>query len=68
MSAANTDHRPAPELPDNPAEPKRVLEAVLLSAREPLSLADLKKVFADQISAEERPSRPPKIANANQAD
>ena len=52
MSAANTDHRPAPELPDNAVEPKRVLEAVLLSAREPLSLADLKKVFADQISAE----------------
>lgn len=52
MSAANTDHRPTPELPDNAVEPKRVLEAVLLSAREPLSLADLKKVFADQISAE----------------
>ena len=52
MSTANTDRCLAPELPDDAVEPKRVLEAVLLSAREPLSLADLKKVFSDQISAE----------------
>ncbi len=31
---------------------KRVLEAVLLSTREPLTLNDLRKVFADQVTAE----------------
>jgi segregation and condensation protein B len=31
---------------------KRVLEAVLLSAREPLSLLDLRKLFADQVGAD----------------
>jgi segregation and condensation protein B len=41
-----------PELPASPAELKRVLEAVLLSAREPLSLLDLRKLFADQVSAD----------------
>jgi len=33
----------------NPAEIKRVLEAALLSSQEPLSLADLKRMFEDEI-------------------
>ena len=52
MRTANPCQYPAPELPDTPAALKRVLEAVLLSAREPLSLADLRQVFADRVGAE----------------
>ena len=33
----------------NPAEAKRIMEAALLSSQEPLSLADLKRLFDDQI-------------------
>ena len=33
----------------NPAEVKRVVEAALLSSQEPLSLADLKRLFEDEI-------------------
>ena len=33
----------------SPAEAKRILEAALLSSQEPLSLADLKRLFDDQI-------------------
>ena len=36
-------------VPDNPAALKRILEAVLLAAQQPLSLADLRRVFADEI-------------------
>lgn len=43
---------PAAALPHDPTAVKRVLEAVLLSTREPLTLADLRRVFADQVSAE----------------
>lgn len=39
-------------LPDNPGELKRVLEAVLLSAQQPLSVLELKKVFADGIASD----------------
>jgi len=39
-------------LPGTAEELKRVLEAVLLSAREPLSLPELRKVFNDEITAE----------------
>ena len=42
---------PAAKPPDA-ATVKRVLEAVLLSTREPLTLNDLRKVFADQVTAE----------------
>ena len=35
--------------PDNPGELKRILEAVLLSAQQPLALADLRKAFAEEI-------------------
>ncbi len=33
----------------NPAEAKRIIEAALLSSQEPLSLADLKRLFDDEI-------------------
>ena len=33
----------------NPAEAKRIIEAALLSSQEPLSLADLKRLFEDEI-------------------
>lgn len=51
MGTANPDRSPA-VAPATPAELKRVLEAVLLSTREPLTLTDLRKVFADQIGPE----------------
>jgi segregation and condensation protein B len=35
--------------PNNPGELKRILEAVLLAAQQPLSLSDLRRVFADEI-------------------
>ena len=35
-----------------PAEAKRILEAALLSSQEPLSLADLKRLFDDQVGAD----------------
>src|SRR5262245_31587749 len=34
----------------NQAEVKRILEAALLSAPEPLSLADMKRLFDDQVA------------------
>ena len=37
---------------DNPAEVKRVLEAALLCASEPISLNDLKRLFDDQLGVE----------------
>ncbi len=52
MRTTSPDNPAAAELPASPAELKRVLEAVLLSSREPLTLNDLRKVFADQISAD----------------
>ena len=38
--------------PSNPGELKQVLEAVLLSAQQPLSLHELKKVFVEEISSD----------------
>lgn len=38
--------------PGHPDELKRVLEAVLLAAQQPLSLSDLRKVFADEIGGD----------------
>lgn len=52
MNAATPDPAPTPELPGTPGELKRVLEAVLLSAKEPLSLGELRKVFDDRIGAD----------------
>jgi segregation and condensation protein B len=36
----------------NPAEAKRIMEAALLSSQEPLGLADLKRLFEDEIGAD----------------
>lgn len=41
---------PAPQ--NNPGELKRVLEAVLLAAQQPLSLADLRKVFVPEVGTD----------------
>jgi segregation and condensation protein A len=38
--------------PDNPAKLKRVLEAVLLSAQQPLTPLELKKVFVEEIGTD----------------
>lgn len=47
-----TDAMPEATTPDNPAQLKRVLEAVLFSATQPLTLYELKKVFADEIGGD----------------
>jgi segregation and condensation protein B len=39
-------------MPSSHAEVKRILEAALLSAPEPLSLADMKRLFEDQVPPE----------------
>jgi segregation and condensation protein B len=36
----------------NPTEAKRILEAALLASPEPVSLADLKRLFDDQVGAD----------------
>lgn len=52
-SATSLANRPDPGgPPDNPGELKRVLEAVLLSAQQPLSVLELKKVFVDEIASD----------------
>jgi segregation and condensation protein B len=40
----------------DPAGLKRALEAVLLASRQPLSLADLRRVFADQLAVDRLPA------------
>lgn len=40
------------KLPDNPAKLKRVLEAVLLSAQQPLTPLELRKVFLEEIGSD----------------
>lgn len=45
------DELPA-TMPGDTGEMKRVLEAVLLTAQQPLSLADLKKVFVHEIASD----------------
>ena len=54
MAELITDYRPdrLPGAPNNPGELKRILEAVLLAAQQPLSLAELRKVFADEIGSD----------------
>jgi segregation and condensation protein B len=51
MNEATPEHSAPPALPNSPGELKRVLEALLLSAREPLSLLELKRAFADPIES-----------------
>ena len=36
----------------NPSEAKRIIEAALLCTQEPLSLADLKRLFEEEIGAD----------------
>ena len=36
----------------NPAEAKRIIEAALLASQEPLSLADLRRLFEDELGAD----------------
>ena len=54
MAELITDYSPdrLPGAPNNPGELKRILEAVLLAAQQPLSLAELRKVFADEIGSD----------------
>ena len=40
------------DLLSNPEQVKRILEAVLLSAQQALSVNELKKVFADSVGAD----------------
>ncbi len=40
------------KIPNNPVQLKRVLEAVLLSAQQPLTVGELKKVFAEEIGSD----------------
>ena len=54
MAELNTDSSPESisNAPNNPGKLKRVLEAVLRAAQQPLSLAELRKVFADEIGSD----------------
>ena len=58
MDELNTEAKtdPAPNPPQAPpgstAQLKRVLEAVLLSAQQPLTVGELKKVFAEEIGSD----------------
>ena len=55
MSQENTDfvlEKSPPVPPDNTAQIKRVLEAVLLSALQPVTLYELKKAFDDEIGGD----------------
>jgi segregation and condensation protein B len=54
MAELTTDSSPdrLPDAPDHPGKLKRILEAVLLAAPQPLSLAELRKVFADEIGGD----------------
>ena len=49
MAELKTSPNPKSNPPSNPAELKRVLEAVLLAAQQPLPVADLPKVFVEEI-------------------
>ena len=48
MAELNTDGN----VPNHPGKLKRILEAVLLAAQQPLSIAELHKVFADEIGSD----------------
>lgn len=49
---SNTNQKPDAVSPDNPGKLKRVLEAVLLSAQQPMSPAELKRVFLEEINTD----------------
>lgn len=52
MAELKTSPNPKSNPPSNPAELKRVLEAVLLAAQQPLPVADLRKVFVEEIGSD----------------
>ncbi len=52
LPAESMDLNLPPRTPDRPDRFKRILEAVLLSAQEPLTPAVLKKVFADEVGTD----------------
>ena len=52
MQAMGADVPSATALPSSPERFKRVLEAVLLSAQQPLSVNELKKVFTDEVGGD----------------
>jgi len=52
MDPASFEPLAAPDLFASPVAVKRVLEALLLSAKEPLSLAELRKALDEQIAAD----------------
>lgn len=52
MPESMPESMPEVTTPDNPTQFKRVLEAVLLSATQPVTLYELKKVFADEIGGD----------------
>ena len=49
---SNTNQKPDAVSPNNPGKLKRILEAVLLSAQQPMSPAELKRVFLEEISTD----------------
>ena len=52
MDELNQNSSTDPNLPNNPGKLKRVLEAVLLSAQQSLTPAELKKVFLEEIGTD----------------
>ncbi len=50
--SSNSPTEASSSLPNNPDELKRVLEAALLAAHEPLSVSDLRKMFAEDIGSD----------------
>ncbi len=52
MDELDTDSNTNQNPPNNPEGLKRVLEAVLLSAQQPLSALELRKVFVEEIGAD----------------
>ena len=52
MQTMGADLPSATALPSSPERFKRVLEAVLLSAQQPLSVNELKKVFTDEVGGD----------------
>lgn len=52
MAEVNINSKTNSTPPNNPGELKRVLEAVLLSAQQPLSVFELRKVFVEEIGTD----------------
>ena len=52
MPVAKLKQTPLTNFPDNLGEVKRILEALLLTAQQPLQISELRKAFAETIGAE----------------